>query len=54
MILGFDIHDVYDDPTNNTPDFKLPPLWSIMAGCPDQELDLAPYDSDGDTVRGRN
>ena len=39
------------DPTNNTPDFKLPPLWLIMAGCPNQEVDLAPYDFDGDTVR---
>lgn len=41
------------DPTNNTPDFKLPPLWLIMAGCPNQEIDLAPHDFDGDTVRCR-
>ena len=42
-----------NDVDNNTPTFKLPPLWLIMAGCPSQKIDLAPVDSDGDKVRCR-
>jgi hypothetical protein len=42
-----------NDVNNNTPSFKLPPLWLIMAGCPNQQIDLAPFDADGDNVRCR-
>ena len=42
-----------NDVDNNTPTFKLPPLWLIMAGCPNQEIDLTPVDADGDRVRCR-
>ena len=49
MVQRMQINDV----DNNTPTFKLPPLWLIMAGCPDQQIDLAPRDMDGDSVRCR-
>jgi len=49
MNLEMIIYDV----NNNTPTFKLPPLWMIMAGCPNQTIDLAPTDPDGDSVRCR-
>ena len=42
-----------NDVDNNSPSFKLPPLWLIMAGCPDQYIDLAPTDPDGDRIRCR-
>ena len=42
-----------NDVDNNTPSFKLPPLALAMAGCPDQQIDLAPVDPDGDRVRCR-
>ena len=38
-----------NDLDNTSPMFKLPPLWLIMSGCPDQKIDLAPSDPDGDT-----
>ena len=37
--------------SNNSPIFKLPPIWRIMNGCGNQQLSLTPFDSDGDTVR---
>ena len=49
MNLKMQINDV----NNNTPQFKLPPLWLIMAGCANQQIDLAPVDPDGDSVRCR-
>jgi hypothetical protein len=49
MNLKMSINDV----NNNTPKFKLPPLWMIMAGCGNQQIDLAPTDADGDSVRCR-
>lgn len=42
-----------NDVTNNSPDFKHPPLWLIMAQCDDQYIDLSPSDSDGDQVKCR-
>ena len=42
-----------NDVNNNSPTFKMPPRWIIMAGCPDQQIDLAPTDVDGDTIRCR-
>ena len=42
-----------NDRTNNSPSFKLPPLWLIMAGCPAQSINLAPTDPDGDKIRCR-
>ena len=42
-----------NDVDNNTPVFKLPPLWLIMAGCPDQKVELKPNDLDGDRVKCR-
>ena len=39
-----------NDRNNNSPSFKLPPLWLIMAGCPSQSINLAPTDPDGDKV----
>ena len=42
-----------NDVDNNSPTFKLPPLWLIMAGCPEQKIDLAPTDADGDQIRCR-
>ena len=41
------------DVTNNSPDFKHPPLWLIMAQCDGQYIDLSPSDVDGDRVRCR-
>jgi len=49
MNLKMQINDL----NNNTPQFKLPPLWLIMAGCANQQIDLAPVDPDGDSVRCR-
>jgi len=49
MVMGMKVNDV----NNNSPSFKLPPLWLIMAGCPNQQIDLAPFDADGDNVRCR-
>ena len=43
----------FNDLDNNSPTFKLPPLWLIMAGCPNQMIDLAPSDMDGDKVKCR-
>ena len=42
-----------NDVDNNSPTFKLPPLWLIMAGCSGQRIDLAPTDADGDQIRCR-
>ena len=36
---------------NTSPEFKLPPLWIIMAGCPNQQIDLDPKDADSVTCR---
>jgi len=49
MVVNMKVNDV----NNNSPSFKLPPLWLIMAGCPNQQIDLAPFDADGDNVRCR-
>lgn len=49
MMMRMTVNDV----NNNSPAFKLPPLWLIMAGCPAQQIDLNPIDADGDTVRCR-
>ena len=38
---------------NNTPLVKVPPIWRIMSGCPDQILNLNPVDLDGDLIRCR-
>lgn len=50
---GFGFTAVINDPNNNTPQVKLPPLWKIMAGCPAQTLDLNPVDLDGDKIKCR-
>lgn len=42
-----------NDPSNNSPQVKLPPVWKIVAGCPAQTLDLSPVDLDGDKVKCR-
>jgi len=49
MAMRMTVNDV----NNNSPSFKLPPLWLIMAGCPNQQIDLAPSDADGDNIRCR-
>lgn len=49
MVQQMAVYDV----DNNSPSFKLPPVWKIMTGCPDQQIDLAPADIDGDRVRCR-
>ena len=49
MVQRMTIHDF----NNNSPTFKLPPLWLIMSGCGNQSIDLAPIDPDGDIVRCR-
>lgn len=49
MAMRMTVNDV----NNNSPSFKLPPLWLIMAGCPNQQIDLAPSDADGDNVTCR-
>ena len=49
MAMTMTVNDV----NNNSPTFKLPPRWNIMAGCSGQTIDLAPVDVDGDTVRCR-
>lgn len=46
---GF-ITRVYDV-DNNTPQVQIPPLWKIMAGCPEQKLNLNPIDLDNDKIR---
>ena len=43
----------FNDPDNNSPQVKLPPIWKILSGCSAQTLDLNPIDLDGDTVRCR-
>ena len=52
---GGDIIQIFtmNDLENNSPSFKLPPLWLIMAGCSQQFIDLAPVDPDGDIVKCR-
>lgn len=42
-----------NDPDNNSPQVKLPPIWKIMAGCPAQTLVLNPSDLDGDKIKCR-
>ena len=49
MAMRMTVNDV----NNNSPSFKLPPRWTIMAGCPGQKIDLSPVDADGDSVRCR-
>jgi len=39
------------DLDNNSPVVKVPPLWRILHGCESQDLELAPFDADGDVVR---
>ena len=39
------------DVNNNTPQVQIPAIWKIMAGCPDQTLDLNPIDLDNDKIR---
>ena len=41
------------DLENNSPVFKLPPIWRIMSGCALQAVSLIPFDPDGDTVKCR-
>ena len=41
------------DWSNNSPSFKLPPIWLIMSKCDGQYIDLAPTDQDGDRVKCR-
>ena len=36
MVQRMTVHDI----NNNSPTFKLPPLWLIMSGCGNQFLDL--------------
>ena len=43
----------FNDPDNNAPQVKLPPMWKIMSGCPGQTLDLSPVDLDGDKIKCR-
>lgn len=50
---SFGFYAYVEDVDNNTPQTKLPPIWKIMAGCPDQTLELNPYDKDGDTIKCR-
>ena len=42
-----------NDVTNNSPSFKHPPLWLIMAGCDGAYIDLAPQDHDDDRIQCR-
>ena len=42
-----------NDLANNSPVFKHPPLWLIMAGCDGQFIDLAPQDIDNDRIACR-
>lgn len=49
MVVNMSVNDV----NNNSPSFKLPPFWLVMAGCPNQQIDLAPFDADGDKVKCR-
>ena len=49
MRVNMSVNDV----NNTSPSFKLPPLWLVMAGCPNQQIDLAPFDADGDKVKCR-
>jgi len=49
MAMRMTVNDV----NNTSPSFKLPPLWLIMAGCPNQQIDLAPSDADGDNIKCR-
>ena len=41
------------DLTNNSPSFRIPAIWYIMFGCPDQRLHLSPTDADGDNIKCR-
>lgn len=50
---GMNLKMTINDVDNNSPKIKLPPLWLIMAGCGNQQIDLAPVDPDGDSVRCR-
>ena len=50
---NMEVHATVFDPTNNSPVFTHPPLWRIMSGCDGQQIDLAPTDPDGDTVKCR-
>ena len=42
-----------NDITNNSPQVKIPPVWKILSGCPDQRLPLNPIDLDNDVIKCR-
>ena len=42
-----------NDITNNSPQVKIPPVWKILSGCPDQRLPLNPVDLDNDVIKCR-
>ena len=49
----FKLYAKFNQVDNNSPQVKVPPVWRIMTGCPDQSLHLNPSDKDGDTIRCR-
>ena len=49
----FKLYAKFNQVENNSPQVKVPPIWRIMTGCPDQSLALNPSDKDGDTVKCR-
>jgi len=50
---SYKLYAKYFDLDNNSPQVKVPPIWNIMTGCPDQTLALTPADKDGDLVKCR-
>ena len=49
----FKLYARYYDTENNSPQVKVPPIWRVMTGCPNQSLALNPEDKDNDTIRCR-
>ena len=50
---SMEVYATVFEPTNNSPVFTHPPLWRIMSGCDEQQMNLSPKDPDGDTVKCR-
>jgi hypothetical protein len=38
---------------NSSPEVKIPAVWTVTKGCDEQELNLNPFDADGNTVKCR-
>ncbi|CAG5107082.1 Oidioi.mRNA.OKI2018_I69.chr1.g3137.t1.cds [Oikopleura dioica] len=49
----FKLYARYYDVENNSPQVKVPAIWRVMTGCPNQSLDLNPEDKDDDRIKCR-